>query len=533
MEFLNLFKSLVAKLSKSTISKPTDLKLLQAFILEPILTPSDLELPELQNEEEWNIPEPTVSLDYPNITFSNEASLTPNDNLFNDGIFTVGDTDKFSIDYLFDGGGYQGQLAIFNLEGMEEFDLNTETGLADFIHEAAHRALSNSDLGHVVIADVTGDANTFVLEDLRIDLETDQDYNDIIFQVRGATGTAINLDNAINTELDWRDYLGWEEGQDCIQFTHIESVNFHPDLPEVSVIHQPLIGIIDTGCSAYNPDIDYSDIILGHDYIDGDSNPLLSSGIENEHGTHIAGVIGAIQDNTVDIDGINDATPIWIGRAMGSGHWSDSLVEFVDAAKTSNQPNGVVNLNFDLTQINPDGSITNRTISLIWNANPALSYHQVIEILRSTALKISDGNKKFRLLNSSVAVQLAKTTIPDKNKFQIVQNLPTMKTQNLDGDWFDLVQEYCALAKIIYPSTSDQERLIEILKIAETDNRLNFWISQADELLEYELNLPEQSNELEQDQLIDLFKKLEANNYGFPREIPKQRRIRIKILIQN
>ncbi|MFP4300163.1 MAG: DUF4114 domain-containing protein, partial [Spirulinaceae cyanobacterium] len=45
-----------------------------------------------------------------------------------------------------------------------------------------------SDAFHVgQIADVTGDGNTFVMEDLRVDGWTDKDYNDIIFQVRGAT----------------------------------------------------------------------------------------------------------------------------------------------------------------------------------------------------------------------------------------------------------------------------------------------------------------------------------------------------------
>ncbi|WP_346291433.1 DUF4114 domain-containing protein [Sphaerothrix gracilis] len=36
------------------------------------------------------------------------------------------------------------------------------------------------------IADVTGDGNTFVFEDLRVDGKSDLDYNDLIFQVRGA-----------------------------------------------------------------------------------------------------------------------------------------------------------------------------------------------------------------------------------------------------------------------------------------------------------------------------------------------------------
>ena len=37
------------------------------------------------------------------------------------------------------------------------------------------------------IADITGEGNTFAIEDMRFDLGTDKDYNDIIFQVRGAT----------------------------------------------------------------------------------------------------------------------------------------------------------------------------------------------------------------------------------------------------------------------------------------------------------------------------------------------------------
>jgi hypothetical protein len=63
----------------------------------------------------------------------------------------VGSSGQVSIDYLFDGGLYQGELAIFSLEGMEQF----ETDLNEFIAEAARRALSNSELGHVVISDST------------------------------------------------------------------------------------------------------------------------------------------------------------------------------------------------------------------------------------------------------------------------------------------------------------------------------------------------------------------------------------------
>ncbi|MCD8485773.1 MAG: S8 family serine peptidase, partial [Desertifilum sp.] len=123
---------------------------------------------------------------------------------------------------------------------------------------------------------------------------------------------------------------------------------------------QPLVGIIDTGFSGNNPDIDYSRITWGRDWIDGDNDPTLAPGEGNEHGTHILGLIAAQRDNGIGIDGINPDAPIWAGRAVGSGKWAESLVEFVDAARESGQPNAVVNLSLDLTQIDAQGNITTR-----------------------------------------------------------------------------------------------------------------------------------------------------------------------------
>ncbi|MEG4955868.1 DUF4114 domain-containing protein, partial [Microcoleus sp. F8-C5] len=213
----------------------------------------------------------------------NITQLTSQSFAFNTGVFKVGETGKVGIDYLFDGGGYEGELGIFNLEGMENLAQNSDA----FITEAARRAVSNSNLGYVVIndategsrfsgalsddinrnqgeykgvktltmlpgdtfafilvpnganlqqvannsatgddtrplfslpmanpngsfmtgqiADVTGVGNTFVMEDLRVDKSnTDRDYNDIIFQVRGATGSAVSIDSVIDSNKDWR-----------------------------------------------------------------------------------------------------------------------------------------------------------------------------------------------------------------------------------------------------------------------------------------------------------------------------------------
>ncbi|MCS6814452.1 MAG: S8 family serine peptidase [Cyanobacteria bacterium] len=126
------------------------------------------------------------------------------------------------------------------------------------------------------------------------------------------------------------------------------------------IVNQPLIGIIDTGFAANNPDIDYSRITSGRDWVANDDNSLMQLGEGNEHGTHILGIIGATRNNGIGIEGINDQAPLWVGRAIGSGQWAESLVEYVDHFRQSGQPNGVVNLSLDLTQINPDGSVTTR-----------------------------------------------------------------------------------------------------------------------------------------------------------------------------
>ena len=200
---------------------------------------------------------------------------------FSSGVFTVGVTGQVSIDYLFDGGAYQGELGIFSLDGLEQYELGSQA----FIQEVVRRVVSNSTSGHVAIsdpaegarfsgeftwepnfnageylgiktfsmqpndqfgivmipngtfqqvlntptlgedqyplfsfvttnsntalpsqqiADVTGHGQTFAMEDQAIDRGSDRDYNDIVFQIEGAKGSAVKLDQVINPTRDWR-----------------------------------------------------------------------------------------------------------------------------------------------------------------------------------------------------------------------------------------------------------------------------------------------------------------------------------------
>lgn len=282
-----------------------------------------------------------------------------------------------------------------------------------------------------------------------------------------------------------------------------------PKLLDFPLANQPIVGSSDTGVSADNPYIANTNLKKGHDYVDGDDNPLLQPGEGSEHGTFTLGII----------DSINKTAPKWVGRAIGSGKWADSLVDFVNAATLSGQKNAIINLSLDLTQKNPDGSVTTRyeftpferaaleyarqhgvmivvaagnngdvmsvlgqssqefdniitvgsgningrdsyssygrgldimadggttenpvlstvgsglgtmagtsvatakvtgAASLVWAANPDLSYRQVIEILEKTARDLGtpgwDDETGFGLLNTLAAVQLAKSTTPE------------------------------------------------------------------------------------------------------------------------
>ncbi|MEG3858432.1 S8 family serine peptidase [Microcoleus sp. herbarium12] len=217
-----------------------------------------------------------------------QVSLTPDGKVdpltglgVTSGFFTPDSTGQVGFDWLHDGGNYQGEVAIFSVQGMENFDPASE----EFIEEAARRALSNSLFGHVVIsdsieganplfngrlgednynegkysgpktfamkpgepfavmlvpngtvrdvfnnpgadgdkrpllslsstnpddaflygqiADVTGNGKAFAMEDQRVDEGSDKDYNDLVFNLTGATGKAVAIDKVIDPKKDW------------------------------------------------------------------------------------------------------------------------------------------------------------------------------------------------------------------------------------------------------------------------------------------------------------------------------------------
>ena len=69
---------------------------------------------------------------------------------FSDGVFIV-ENGIVKVDFLYDGGMYEGELGIFSLAGMKDFTPNSP----EFIAEAVRRVLSNSEQGYIVISDRT------------------------------------------------------------------------------------------------------------------------------------------------------------------------------------------------------------------------------------------------------------------------------------------------------------------------------------------------------------------------------------------
>ncbi len=117
---------------------------------------------------------------------------------------------------------------------------------------------------------------------------------------------------------------------------------------------QPLVGILDTGFDLSRSGLPgESQIYLGYDWVEGDRNPLVTDHSSTSHGNQVLEAFSQAASS-------NAPASIWLGRAVGSGDWAASLVEFVATAQALGHPNAVANLSFDLTEVQADGSIIPR-----------------------------------------------------------------------------------------------------------------------------------------------------------------------------
>src|SRR3954470_20161369 len=78
------------------------------------------------------------------------------------------------------------------------------------------------------------------------------------------------------------------------------------------------VGVVDSGVDLAHPDLKANLLSSGHDYVDGDNTPS----DQNGHGTHVAGIIGAVGNNGIGVAGIDwkaSILPVRVLNKDGSG----------------------------------------------------------------------------------------------------------------------------------------------------------------------------------------------------------------------
>src|SRR3954447_2875712 len=84
------------------------------------------------------------------------------------------------------------------------------------------------------------------------------------------------------------------------------------------------VGVVDSGVDLAHPDLKANLLSSGHDYVDGDNTPS----DQNGHGTHVAGIIGAVGNNGIGVAGVAwkaSILPVRVLNASGSGSVSTVL----------------------------------------------------------------------------------------------------------------------------------------------------------------------------------------------------------------
>jgi subtilisin family serine protease len=109
------------------------------------------------------------------------------------------------------------------------------------------------------------------------------------------------------------------------------------------------VGVIDTGIDLKHPDLQ-ANIKGGYNAI----NPLKSSNDDNGHGTHVAGIIAAL-NNSIGVVGVGpniDLYAIKVLNASGSGYISDVIegIEWVINQKNTQGGDWVINMSLGTSQ---------------------------------------------------------------------------------------------------------------------------------------------------------------------------------------
>jgi thermitase len=120
-----------------------------------------------------------------------------------------------------------------------------------------------------------------------------------------------------------------------------------------------MIAIVDSGVQRTHPDL-ASKVVNGYDYVDNDNTP----NDENGHGTHCAGITGAIANNNIGVAGVAPGSTIYAVRVLdrqNNGELYAITQGIVEAADS-----GAKVINLSLGSPN-DAQVLKQAVQYAWN----------------------------------------------------------------------------------------------------------------------------------------------------------------------
>jgi len=114
-----------------------------------------------------------------------------------------------------------------------------------------------------------------------------------------------------------------------------------PEAWDILQVTSVIVAVIDSGIDSNHPDI-ASNLIAGYDFVENDNIPNDLNG----HGTHVAGIIGAVGNNAIGITGVSWSVkimPLKVLDQNGEGTIAD-IIEAADYAVRNNAR--VINMSF-------------------------------------------------------------------------------------------------------------------------------------------------------------------------------------------
>lgn len=102
-----------------------------------------------------------------------------------------------------------------------------------------------------------------------------------------------------------------------------------------------LVAVIDSGVDYNHPDL-LGNVLKGHDYVNNDDDPMDDYG----HGTHVAGIIGAIGNNGIGVAGVNWNSKILALKVVdnsGEGNSVSASLAIIDAVDAGAD---IINISF-------------------------------------------------------------------------------------------------------------------------------------------------------------------------------------------